>query len=257
MATNRRNGSICGMMIAGLSALQSCNLDTVPAHVGDNLYLGFPDRVDEQIIQLLQNLPMIASACYCHSISRPWTPPRKDLSYVENFLLMTGHVDQATGLPNPRHVDALERLWVVVADHEMTNSTAALLHTASSLPDLIASFISAICAATGPLHGGAIPVAYKHIEAIGTIADVPAKIERVKQGRERLYGYGHRVYRTVDPRFTYITQVLNGLNEEVQRDPLLQVALALDKAASEDPYFTSRKLFPNADLFAAFAYKAL
>ena len=245
------------MLIGGLAALQSCNLDAVPAHVGDNLYMGRPDRVDEQIIHLLQSFAMIAAASYCHSISRPFTPPKNDLSYIENFLLMTGHVDGATGMPNPRHVDALERLWVVVADHEMTCSTAAFLHTASSLPDVISCFISAICAATGPLHGGAISVAYKHIKAIGTVADVPAKIERVKSGRERLYGYGHRVYRTTDPRFTYITEVLDGLTEEVARDPLLQVALALDKAASEDEYFTSRKLFPNADLFAAFAYQAL
>ena len=151
------------MLIGGLAALQSCNLDAVPAHVGDNLYMGRPDRVDEQIIHLLQSFAMIAAASYCHSISRPFTPPKNDLSYIENFLLMTGHVDGATGMPNPRHVDALERLWVVVADHEMTCSTAAFLHTASSLPDVISCFISAICAATGPLHGGAISVAYKHI----------------------------------------------------------------------------------------------
>jgi citrate synthase len=245
------------MLIAGLAALQSSNLDTVPAHVGENLYLGHPDLVDEQIIHLLQSYAMIAAASYCHSTERPFTPPRKDYSYVENFLLMTGHVDTATGLPNPRHVKALERLWVVVADHEMTCSTAALLHTASSLPDLIACFISAICASTGPLHGGAIAVAYKHFKAIGSVANVPAKIERVKARQELLYGYGHRVYRTTDPRFTYITEVLNGLGEEISRDPLLQVALALDKAASSDEYFTSRKLYPNADLFAAFAYQAL
>ncbi|KAK3693107.1 citrate synthase-like protein [Podospora appendiculata] len=251
------NGSITGMMIAGLSALQSVNLDTVPAHVGENLYVGHPERVDAQIIHLLQSFAMIAGACYCHYTSREFTQPRPELSYIENFLLMTGHVDAATGLPNPRHVEALERLWVVVADHEMTCSTAAFLHTASSLPDVISCFISAISAATGPLHGGAIAVAYKHIKAIGTVEDVPAKIARVKAGKELLYGYGHRVYRTTDPRFTYISQVLDGLSEEVGRDPLLRVALALDKAASEDEYFTSRKLFPNADLFAAFAYQAL
>ncbi|KAM0806517.1 putative Citrate synthase [Seiridium cardinale] len=252
-----KEGSILGMMTAGLSALQSVNLDTVPCHVGENLYVGHPDRVDEQVVLLLQSAAMITAASFCHSISRPWTPPRKELSYVENFLLMTGHVDETTGLPRPHHVRALERLWTVVADHEMTCSTAALLQTASALPDVISCFISAISAASGPLHGGAIPVAHKHIRAIGTVADVPAKIERVKAGKELLYGYGHRVYRTTDPRFVYIREVLDSLTEEVARDPLLQVALALDKAASEDEYFTSRKLYPNADLFAAFAYQAL
>jgi citrate synthase len=246
-----------GMIIGGLAALQSTSLSTVPAHVGKNLYLGSPQKVDREIIQFLQNFAMIAAASYCHSSSRPWTPPHPKLSYVENFLLMTGHVDPTTRLPIPRHVAALEKLWVTVADHEMTCSTAAFLHTASSLPEAASCMISAMCAATGPLHGGAIAVAYSHIRAIGSVDNVPQKIARVKAGDERLYGYGHRVYRTTDPRFTYISQILDELKQEVEKDPLLEVALALDKAASEDAYFVERKLFPNADLFAAFAYQAL
>jgi citrate synthase len=170
---------------------------------------------------------------------------------------MTGHVEESTGIPNPRYVDVVERLWTTVADHEMTCSTAALLQTASALPDVISSLISAISAGYGPLHGGAIEVAYKNIEEIGTVDDVPAKIERVKAGKERLYGYGHRIYRVEDPRFTYISAILNELTEEASKDQMLQVAFALDRAASEDEYFISRKLRPNADLFAAFAYKAL
>jgi citrate synthase len=254
---HRKDGSILGMMIAGLSALQSTDMNAVPAHAAKNLYLGQPQNVDEQIIRVMSSLSMITAAAYCHHSGRDFTSPRKDFSYVENFLLMTGHIDKSTGVPNPRYVGIIERLWATVADHEMTCSTAALLQTASALPDVISSLISAISASYGPLHGGAIEVAYKNIEEIGTVDDVPAKIERVKAGKERLYGYGHRVYRVTDPRFTYISEILGELSEEVSKDPLLQVAFALDNAAAQDEYFISRKLRPNADLFAAFAYKAL
>ncbi|KAJ8129390.1 hypothetical protein O1611_g4242 [Lasiodiplodia mahajangana] len=251
-----KDGSIVGMMIAGLSALQSCDMSAVPAHAAKNLYMGQPQNVDAQIIRVMSSLSMITAAAYCHHTGRAFTPPRKDFSYVENFLLMTGHVED-TGLPCPRYVSVLERLWATVADHEMTCSTAALLQTASSLPDVISSLISAFSAVYGPLHGGAIEVAYKNIEEIGSVDGVPAKLERVKAGKERLYGYGHRVYRVTDPRFTYIKDILNELTDEISKDPLLQTAFALDRAASEDEYFISRKLRPNADLFAAFAYKAL
>ncbi|RYC64525.1 hypothetical protein CHU98_g1675 [Xylaria longipes] len=252
-----KNGSILGMMIAGLSALQSSDMDAIPAHAAKNLYLGQPENVDNQVIRVLSSLSMITAAAYCHHMGKTFTPPRKDFSYVQNFMLMTGLVDESTGEPNPRYVDVIERLWTTVADHEMTCSTAALLQTASALPDVISSLISAISATYGPLHGGAIEVAYKSIEEIGSVDAVPEKIERVKAGKERLYGYGHRVYRVTDPRFTYISEILNELTEEASKDPLLQIAFALDRAAAEDEYFISRKLRPNADLFAAFAYKAL
>ncbi|KAI1084925.1 citrate synthase-like protein [Whalleya microplaca] len=205
----------------------------------------------------MSSLSMITAAAYCHHTGRAFTPPRKDFSYIENFLLMIGHVDESTRTPNPRYVDVLERLWAVVADHEIPCSTAALLQTASALPDVISSLISAFSAGYGPLHGGAIDVAYKNIEEIGTVDDVPEKLARVKAGKERLYGYGHRIYRVTDPRFTYISDILGELTDEVSKDPLLQVAFALDRAAAEDEYFISRNLRPNADLFAAFAYKSL
>ncbi|KAJ8119546.1 hypothetical protein ONZ43_g3524 [Nemania bipapillata] len=252
-----KNGSIIGMMIAGLSALQSCDMDAIPAHAAQNLYMGFPERVDEQIIRVMSSLSAITAAAYCHHMDIPFTPPRADFSYIENFLLMVGLVDKQTGLPSPRYVNVLERLWAVVADHEMTCSTAALLHTASALPDVISCVTSAYCALYGPLHGGAIEVAYKQIQEIGTVDDVAAKLERVRSGKERLYGYGHRVYRVTDPRFNFIRDILDELSEEVAQDPLLRVAFELDRQASQDEYFTSRKLRPNADFFAALAYKAL
>jgi citrate synthase len=245
------------MMIAGLSAVQSSKMDFIPAHAAKNLYLGNLSLVDDQIIRLMATLPMVTAAVYCHHLGRPFTPPQQGLSYIENFLLMMGHVEVSTGLPNPLYVDRIERLWVLIADHEMTCSTTAFLQTASSLPDAFSCMISALSALYGPLHGGAIEVAYKNFEEIGSIENVPAKIERVKAGKERLYGYGHRIYRVTDPRFTFIRQILDELSEEISHNPVLKIAFEVDRVASQDEYFTSRKLRPNADLFAALVYQAL
>ena len=255
--SDSRNGSIMGMMIAGLSAYQSSQMEFIPAHAAKTLYLGQPEMVDQEIIKLMRNLAVITATAYCHHTNRSFTEPRSDLSYIENFLLMVGHVDEEMGLPNPHHVSCFERLWVLIADHEMTCSTAALLQTASSLPDVISCTISAISAMYGPLHGGAIEVAYKSIEEVGSVENVQAKIERVKAGKERLYGYGHRVYKVTDPRAVFIRQIIDELGHEIAKDPILKVAFEIDSIASQDEYFISRKLKPNADLFAAFAYKAM
>lgn len=245
------------MIIAGLMAVQSSQMDLIPAHAAKNLYLGNAALVDEQVIRAMQSLSQITAAAYCHQTGRTFTPPRKDLSFVENFLLMMGHVDARTGLPNPRYVGYFERLWLLIADHEMTCSTAAMLQTASALPDVFSCLASAASALYGPLHGGAIEVAYKNIQEIGSVENIPAKMARVKAGKERLYGYGHRVYRVPDPRYKHIKEVLEELTAEIEGDPLLKVAFEVDRIAREDEYFTSRKLNPNADLFAALAYNAM
>jgi len=245
------------MIIAGLSALQASQKEFIPAHVGKNLYLKDMALVDDQIVKLMSNLTVVSAAAYCHHTGREFTKPNPDLSYIENFLLMMGHVEATTGKPNPRHVNCLERLWTCVADHEMTCSTAAFLHTASALPDPISCLISGISATYGILHGGAIEVAYKNIAEVGSIENAQQKIDRVKSGKERLFGYGHRIYRVTDPRSIFIREVLQDLDEEVKNDDLLKVAFEIDRIASQDEYFISRKLNPNADLFASFAYKAM
>lgn len=253
----RSTGSTTCMIVAGLAAVQTTQMDKVPAHVAKNLYMGNPTLVDEQIIRLMGVLPVVSAVAYCHHTGREFRSPRSDLSYIENFLYMTGHVVESTGLPDPRYVDYFERLWALVADHEMTCSTAALLQTASSLPDPFSCMISAICASHGPLHGGAIEFAYKDMAEIGGVANCQAKIDRVKGGKERLFGYGHRVYKVTDPRSVHIQQVLTELKQEIDKDPILQVAFELNRIAQEDEYFVSRGLKPNADLYAAFTYGAM
>lgn len=245
------------MMIAALSALQSTQMHLIPTYAARNLYLGDSSLVDQEIVKFIANFAAIAAAAYCHHTARPYTEPRTELSYIENFFVMTGHVDPTTQLPNPRYVEYFERLWVLIANHEMTCSTAALLQTASSLPDVISCMISALSASYGPLHGGAIEVAYKNIEAVGSVENAQAKIDGVKAGKERLFGYGHRIYRVKDPRSVFIRQIVDDLGDEISKDPLLKVAFEIDRLASEDEYFVSRKLNLNADLYAAFAYKAM
>ena len=245
------------MIIGGLSALQASQKELIPAYAAKDLYLNQTEVVDQQVVVVLANMAMICAASYCHHMGREFNKPDPSLSYVENMLWMMGHVDSTTGKPNPKYVKCVEKLWILIADHEMTCSTAALLQTASALPDAISSMISAVSAFSGILHGGALEVAYKNIAEVGSVDNAQAKIDRVKAKKERLFGYGHRIYRVTDPRAHFIKEMLVELEEEVKRDPLLKVAFEMDRIAQDDEYFTSRKLKPNADLFATFVYKAM
>lgn len=245
------------MIIAGLSAFQAAQKELTPAYMARDLYLKNPSLVDSQCITLLAKTAMISAAAYCHHTGNTYNEPDPNMSYVENMLWMMNHVDPATGRPNPKYVRCVEKLWILIADHEMTCSTAALLQTSSALPDAPSGLISAISAFYGILHGGALEVAYKNIAEVGRAANAQAKIDRVKRKEERLFGYGHRIYRVTDPRAVFIKEMLDELKEEVDRDPLLKVAFAIDDIAQKDEYFTSRGLKPNADLFATFVYKAM
>ena len=245
------------MIISGLSALAASQPETIPAYTAKNIYMGNRVAVHHQIIRSIASIASISAAVYCHKLGRQFTPPQPHLSYVENVLLMMGHVDKETGMPDRKHVSYLQRLWVLTADHEMTSSTAAFLHTASSLNDPIMSLVSGMGSSWGILHGGAIEVAYKDIQRVGSVTAVHEKINAVKAGKMRLFGYGHRIYKVTDPRYVFIHEMLDELQTDVTDDAILAVALEIDRVASTDEYFTSRKIKANADLFASFVYKAL
>ena len=245
------------MIIVGFSALAASQPESIPAYRARNIYMGNSIAVHHQSIRSIANMASISAAMYCHKVGRQFTPPEAHLSYVENVLLMIGHVNKDTGRPDPKHVSYIQRLWVLTADHEMINSTAAFLHTASSLNDPLMSLISGIGASWGILHGGAIEVAYKDIQRVGSVSAVHEKFNAVKAGKMRLFGYGHRIYKVTDPRYVFIHKMLNELQTDITDDAVLAVALEIDRVASTDEYFTSRKLKANADLFASFVYKAL
>ena len=240
-----------------MSAYAGSDPDSVPIHAGRNLYQGNIERVDKAIIKTLSAMASVVALTYCHQNGREFTPADPQGSFVENFVRMMGFFQGNSKQPDRKIVQHLEKLWILFADHEMTNSTAAFLHAASTLADPISCSVAALASGWGPIHAGAIDMAYKTLGRVGTPDKVPELIVRVKAGKERLYGYGHRIYKTVDPRTKFIQNMMGQLSAEVKRNPLLAVALEIDRVASEDEYFTSRHLKANADLYGCFVYTAL
>ena len=196
------------MIIAGLAAWAGSDPTVIPAFVGKNIYHGNLALVDTQIIRVMSAMGTLVAMAYCRFTMRDFTPANPHRSFVENMLIMMGRIDEQTGKPDPKHIDCFERLWILYADHELTNSTAAYLHVASTLADPFTSSIASISAAYGPLHGGAIETAFKTIQRVGKPENVKQLIEDVKAKKLRLSGYGHRIYKTVDPRSVFIREYI-------------------------------------------------
>ncbi|KAJ0124009.1 hypothetical protein J7T55_012482 [Diaporthe amygdali] len=203
---------------------------------------------------------IIAAAVFCHLKGRKFEPPKLEFSYVENVLHMMRYVEEGTGKPDPRVVNVLSRHWILTADHELTNSTAAFLHAASTLSDPYSCSAVSNLSGAGILHGGAMEVSHKQMEAVGNIENVPALIEEVKQGKKRLFGYGHRTYKVTDPRAQFIHELIreaSSFSDAAKKDTGLQIALEIDRIASQDNYFVSRDLCANVDLFLSHVYNAI
>jgi citrate synthase len=243
---------------AGLAAWAASDPTKIPVQAGDRIYLGSMDAVDAGIYRSLAALATTVAMVSCHQQKKTFLA-RADpkLSLIDNMLLMMGHTDRA-GNVDKRISTAINKLWILFADHEITNSTAAYLHAASSLSDPISCMVSAISACAGPLHAGAIDLAYKRFAEIhATEGGLQKHIEDVKAKKFRLMGVGHRVYRTVDPRVGFLREMLSEFSSEAIGDPLLEVAKGIEDAVFNDDYFVSRKLSINADLYGSFVYAAL
>ena len=212
------------------------------------------EYIDKALMRTISSIAVIVSLVYRRQHNKAFTPPAPDGSFISNILLMMGLVEEDSGVPSPKIVDCLERLWILYLDHEMTNSTTAFLHVASTLADQISCCTAYVASGNGPLHAGAVDLAYGNLQRLGTPEGVPGLIVDVKARKYRLYGYGHRIYKTVDPR---IKNMLDELSERKHDNPLLAVALEIDRIASTDEYFTSRDLKANADLYGCFVYTAL
>ena len=257
-SNHSRNSPPMPMLMAGLSAYISSYPNSIPAVKGGNIYNGNMPAVDKAIIRTISAYATILGMVHCHRTSQPFQTADPHGSYLSNLLLMMGCVEQSTGKPNPKHVALLERLWVVGADHELTNSTSAFLHTASTQADPISCLVAAIASCYGPLHFGASEGAYRTMEKVGSPKNVPALIAEVKQGKTRLAGIGHRMYKITDPRLVPCKEILQQLKDnEGLEDPLMAVAKEIDRLASTEEYFTKRRLFVNADLYWPFIYTAL
>jgi citrate synthase len=211
----------------------------------------------KQIVRLIAKMPTIAAFAYRHSRGLPYAYPDNDLSYTGNFLNMLFKTTELKYTPNPVLERALDVLFILHADHEQNCSANAMRSIGSSHADPYSALAGAAAALYGPLHGGANEQVLRMLTEIGTPDHIPAYIRRVKAGEVRLMGFGHRVYKNYDPRARIIKQIAYQVFEVTGRNPLLDIALELERIALEDDYFVSRKLYPNVDFYSGIIYQAM
>ncbi|KAK9924050.1 hypothetical protein M0R45_032439 [Rubus argutus] len=245
-----------GVLVSAMSALSVFHPDANPALRGQDLYQSKQVR-DKQIARILGKAPTIAAAAYLRLAGRPPVLPSNNLSYSENFLYMLDSLGNRAYKPNPRLARVLDILFILHAEHEMNCSTAAARHLASSGVDVYTALAGAVGALYGPLHGGANEAVLKMLNEIGSVENIPEFIEGVKNRKRKMSGFGHRVYKNYDPRAKVIRKLADEVFSIVGRDPLIEVAVALEKAALSDEYFVKRKLYPNVDFYSGLIYRAM
>jgi citrate synthase len=225
----------------------------------------YPDAKDihnsgsrqEQTYRLIAKMPTIAAFAYRHSLGMPYAYPDNDLTYTGNFLNMLFKATELKYTPNPVLERALDVLFILHADHEQNCSTNTMRSVGSSYADPFCATAAATAALYGPLHGGANEAVLRMLSQIGSKDKVPQFIARVKAGEGRLMGFGHRVYKSYDPRARVIKQIADQVFEVTGRNPLLDIALELERIALEDEYFVSRRLYPNVDFYSGIIYQAV
>ena len=210
-----------------------------------------------QTVRLIAKVPSISAYAFRHSIGRPFNQPDNDLSYAGNFLNMLFRMTELKYHAHPVLERALDVLFILHADHEQNCSTSVMRAIGSSHADPYSAIAGAAAALYGPLHGGANEAVLRMLHEIGSIQNVPAFIKRVKAGEGRLMGFGHRVYKSDDPRAKIIKRIADLVFEVTGKSPLLDMALELERIALEDDYFVSRKLYPNVDFYSGLIYQAM
>lgn len=243
------------MVVAGLSAYLANDVDSIPSYNGGNIYQGNAEKVDDAILKTVAAFATVVGLAASHRRGVTFTPASIDNTYFENLFIMMGLVEPFTARPDPLKLSCFRRFAVLNADHGMALSSFSLLVTASSLTDPISGLIGSLAAAYGPLHFGAPEAAYKTMQKVGSVENVPEFLNRVRSGKQRLFGYGHRTYKTVDPRVKPIKDMLDELS--AHSDPLLKVAREIDHLSSTDEYFLKRGLHANADFYGTFFFVAL
>ena len=212
---------------------------------------------DIQVHRLIAKMPTMAAFAYRHAMGQPYVYPDNDLSYAGNFLNMLFKMTELKYTPNKAIEKAIDVLFILHADHEQNCSASAMRNVGSSNPDPYSATAAAIAALYGPLHGGANEGVLQMLNEIGSVDRIPEYIKRAKAGEFRLMGFGHRVYKSYDPRATIIKNVAYDVFEVTGKNPLLDIALALEKIALEDDYFVSRKLYPNVDFYSGLIYQSM
>src|SRR5881394_3803081 len=216
-----------------------------------------PESRKKQTYRLIGKMPTIASFAYRHTLGMPYVYPDNDLSYPGNFLNMLFRTSETKYRPNPTLERALDILFILHADHEQNCSANTIRGVGSSHVDPYSATAAAIAALYGPLHGGANEEVLRMLMEIGSVQSVPAFIRRVKAGEVKLMGFGHRVYKNYDPRARIIKKIADEVFEVTGKNPLLDIALELERIALQDDYFVSRKLYPNVDFYSGLIYQSL
>jgi citrate synthase len=237
-----------GMFISATAALGTFYVDAKDIFDSESF--------DKQVLRLVAKVPTIAAMCYRFSQGLPFVSPNNALSYGENFLNMMFRIGDDYTV-NPVLARAMDILFILHADHEQNCGTTAMRVVSSANSDPYTATAAAAAALYGPLHGGANEAVIRMLAEIGDVKNVPAFIESVKSGEGRLMGFGHRVYKNFDPRATIIKKTAYDVFEVTGMNLLLEVAIALEKAALSDEYFIKRKLYPNVDFYSGLIYQAL
>jgi citrate synthase len=245
----RHDAHPMGMLLGSVGALSTFYPDANDIQDPDNRYI--------QTIRLIAKMPTLAAFAFRHSNGQPYVYPDNELEYPGNFLNMLYKMTELKYEPDPRLERALDILFILHADHEQNCSTSAVRSVGSSQVDPYSAVAAGIAALYGPLHGGANEAVLRMLKRIETKENIPDFITGVKEGKERLMGFGHRVYKNYDPRARIIKGAAEDVFEVTGTNPLLDIALELEKTALEDEYFIDRKLYPNVDFYSGLIYEAL
>lgn len=238
-----------GILISALAAMSTLHPEAKQVH-DDRLRL-------EQIWRILGQLPTVAAFSYRHRRDYPRNNPNSALGYTGNFLYMMNYLNQKDYEVDPVLAKALDVLFILHADHEQNCSTSAMRNIASSDADPYNAMAGAAAALYGPLHGGANEAVLRMLTEIGHVQNIPAYIEKVKNREVRLMGFGHRVYKNYDPRAQIIKKIAYDVFEVTGSNPLIDIAIELERIALEDEYFASRRLYPNVDYYSGIIYQAM
>ena len=238
-----------GMLLASVGALSTFYPESRSISDADNRHM--------QVVRLIAKMPTLGAWAFRHAQGKPYVYPDNDLGYAANFLAMLFKMSEQKFNADERLIRALEVLFILHADHEQNCSTNAVRSVGSSEVDPYSAVTAGIAALYGPLHGGANEAVLRMLRRIGSEDRVPEFIEGVKNGKERLMGFGHRVYKNYDPRAKIIKQAADDVFEVTGVNPALKIALELERIALEDEYFVTRKLYPNVDFYSGLLYEAL
>jgi citrate synthase len=238
-----------GMLLASVGALSTFYPDAKQIDDPEERYMA--------AIRMIAKMPTLAAFAYRHNMGLPYVYPDNDLTYPENFLSMMFKMTETKFEPDPRLAKALDILFILHADHEQNCSTNAVRGVGSSQVDPYSAVAAGVAALYGPLHGGANEAVLRMLRRIERKENIPDFLEGVKNREERLMGFGHRVYKNYDPRARIIKSHVDEVLEATGPNPLLDIAVELEKRALDDDFFTSRKLYPNVDFYSGLIYEAL